>query len=157
MTPQSAIRLQVIPLTLEKANQFVSLFHRHNKRVIGAKFSIGCVINDELVGVAIAGRPVARLLDNGKNIEVLRVCVKDGNKNVNSLLYARIKRISQLMGYERVITYTLTSESGSSLKAIGAKQVATVDPQNTGWDRGKRGRRRQTQLVYSKEKIRWEL
>ena len=69
--------------------------------------------------MAIAGRPVARRLDDGKTLEVLRVCT-DGTPNANSFLYGRVKRIAQLMGYEKIITYTLEEESGASLRAVGA-------------------------------------
>jgi hypothetical protein len=47
--------------------------HRHNLPVTGRKFAIGCQVDEKLVGVAIAGRPVARRLDDGKTLEVLRV------------------------------------------------------------------------------------
>ena len=145
--------MDIIPITIRSANVFVTDFHRHNKRVTGAKFAIGLTENSELIGVAIAGRPVARLLDNGKTIEILRVCVKEGYKNANSKLYGRVKRICQLMGYEKIITYTLQKESNASLKAIRAKPVSEV--KHRDWDRLKR--RRKGQEIYSEDKIRWEL
>lgn len=145
--------MEIIPITIRSANVFVTDFHRHNKRVTGAKFAIGLTEDSELIGVAIAGRPVARLLDNGKTIEILRVCVKEGYKNANSKLYGRMKRISQLMGYEKIITYTLQRESQASLKAIRAKPVSNVKP--GGWDR--LNRHRNGQEIYSEAKIRWEL
>ena len=145
--------MEIIPITLRDANVFVTNFHRHNKKVTGAKFAIGLTEDCELIGVAIAGRPVARLLDNGKTIEILRVCVKGGFKNANSKLYARMKRICQLMGYEKIITYTLKSENGSSLKAIGAKPVSETRPGEWNWA----GRRRTSQTIYSETKLRWEL
>lgn len=145
--------METIPITIRDANVFVTNFHRHNKKVTGAKFAIGLTEDCELIGVAIAGRPVARLLDNGKTIEILRVCVKEGYKNANSKLYGRVKRICQLMGYEKIITYTLQKESNASLKAIRAKPVSEVKPGD--WDR--LNRRRKGQEIYSEEKIRWEL
>lgn len=145
--------MEIIPITIRDANVFVTNFHRHNKKVTGAKFAIGLTEDCELVGVAIAGRPVARLLDNGKTIEILRVCVKEGYKNANSKLYGRTKRICQLMGYEKIITYTLQTESQASLKAICANPVSEVKPRD--WDR--LNRHRKGQEIYSEEKIRWEL
>lgn len=145
--------MEIIPITIRDANVFVTNFHRHNKKVTGAKFAIGLTEDCELIGVAIAGRPVARLLDNGKIIEILRVCVKEGYKNANSKLYGRAKRICQLMGYEKIITYTLQTESQASLKAIRAKPVSEV--KHGDWDR--LNRRREGQEIYSEDKIRWEL
>jgi hypothetical protein len=146
-------KMRIVPLNLKDANLFVSHFHRHNRKVQGAKFSIGLMKGDELIGVAIAGRPIARLSDDGKTLEVLRVCTKEGHKNATSKLYARIKRIAQLMGYIKIITYTLNTESGSSLKAIKAVPVAVVYP--SSWDRT--DRRRENQPITFQSKIKWEL
>ena len=141
------------PISLKQANEFVSNHHRHNKPVAGHKFSIG-LFDDEnkLVGVAICGRPVARMADDGLTLEVLRVCT-DGTRNANSMLYSRVKKIAQIMGYKKVLTYTLAEESGSSLRAVGAQKSGIVKPHE--WSRKKR--KRNSQDVYKKEKIRWIL
>ena len=47
------------------------------------------------------------------------VCVLDGTYNACSKLYGACTRIARDMGYKRVITYTLLSECGTSLKASG--------------------------------------
>jgi len=143
---------KIVPIGRREANEFIFTHHRHNKPPQGFKFAIGLRNNGKLIGVAIAGRPVARLLDNGKTIEITRVCT-DGTKNANSLLYGRMKRICQLMGYDKIITYTLASESGSSLRAVGAKPVAVVSP--SLWKRNSRNR--MDQPVYREKKIRWEV
>jgi hypothetical protein len=108
---------------------------------------------NEMIGVSIAGRPVARLLDKRTTIEILRNCVKEGFKNANSQLYARMRDICLRFGYTSIITYTLKSESSSSLLGIGAIQVAEVKPQS--WNRKNRPRR--MQKVYTEPKKRWEL
>jgi hypothetical protein len=85
--------------------------------VQGCKFSIGVVDeHNELRGVAIVGRPVSRYLDDGFTAEVTRCCT-DGIKNGCSFLYAACGRIAKHMGYEKIITYTLVTEHGASLKA----------------------------------------
>ena len=140
------------PISLKQANDFVLAFHRHNKPVTGHKFSIGLFDNNKLVGVAICGRPVARMLDDGLTLEVLRVCT-DGTRNANSMLYSRVKKIAQVMGYKKVLTYTLTEESGASLRAVGAKKEGIVKARE--WSRERR--KRDSQEVYKKEKIRWIL
>ena len=74
--------MKVVPLTLKKANDFVDNYHKHNKRVVGCKFCIGIEVNDILEAVAIVGRPVARRLDDGLTVEILRLCTKQrGIKN----------------------------------------------------------------------------
>lgn len=66
--------LELTPISLKQANVFVDVFHRHHKAVAGHKFSIGCSENGRLVGVVIVGRPISRYLDNGKTLEVNRLC-----------------------------------------------------------------------------------
>ena len=143
---------EIRPISLKSANEFVEKFHRHNKNVQGHKWSIGLFENGKLVGVAITGHPIARLLNDGLTLEILRVCT-NGKRNANSILYGRVARIARLMGYQRIITYTLTKESGASLRAVGAKPVKIVEP--GGWDRPNRKRREQK--VYFEKKIRWDL
>ena len=110
--------LTPIPLTLAQANEFVEKHHRHHRRVQGHKFSIGCESCGELVGVVIAGRPVSRYLDDGFTLEVTRLCT-NGAKNAYSFLYGAAARAAAAMGYKRIITYTLESENGASLRASG--------------------------------------
>jgi hypothetical protein len=105
-----------------------------------------------MIGVAIAGRPLARMLSK-LTLEILRVCVKEDNPGACSMLYARCKRIGQMMGYKKVITYTLESESGSSLKAIGAEVETKVEANE--WSR--KGRKREHQIIYEQTKLRWAL
>lgn len=110
--------MYIRPLSLKEANAFVATLHRHNKPTSGHKYSLGCYKNGVLVGVAIVGRPLARMLDDGQTLEVLRVCT-DGTKNANSKLYGACVRVAKEMGYRTIYTYTLKSESGSSLRAAG--------------------------------------
>jgi hypothetical protein len=144
-------------LTLADANAFVSVHHRHNKKVQGHKFSIGAVNDTCLVGVAIIGRPVARKLDDGLTAEVTRLCVlEDAPKNVCSFLYRAAWRAWYAMGGERLVTYTLQSESGASLRGAGFKNVA-ISPK---WEEGKgwtTRSNRQWQPVHSEGKIRWQI
>lgn len=46
-------KLRHVRIKLPEANAFVSEHHRHHKPVVGHLFSIGAVIGDRLVGVAI--------------------------------------------------------------------------------------------------------
>jgi len=110
--------LELQPITLQEANRFVSSHHRHHGPTVGHKFSIGVSDGSRVVGVAIVGRPVARAFDNGYVAEVLRCCTL-GDKNAPSMLYGACWRAARAMGYRRLITYTLKSESGGSLRASG--------------------------------------
>jgi hypothetical protein len=112
--------LELAPISLAAANAYVAENHRHHKPVRGHKFSIGCAHNGILAGVVIVGRPVSRYLDNGSTLEVTRLCT-DGTKNACSFLYGAAWRAAKALGYTKIITYTLESENGVSLRASGWK------------------------------------
>ena len=122
--------MKAVPIELKEANNFVNLLHRHHNAVYRDKFRIGCIDDsNKLIGVVQLGRPVSRCLDDGKTIEVVRLCT-DGTKNACSFLYARAARVAQLMGYSKIITYILESESGTSLKASGWIKEADIKGHN---------------------------
>lgn len=57
--PQRGLRVR--PCDLREANRFVGRFHRHHKPVRGYRWAIAAEdAAEQVVGVAIAGRPVAR-------------------------------------------------------------------------------------------------
>lgn len=117
--------LVAVPITFSEACAFVALHHRHHKPPVGHKLSIGCATDGEIVGVAIASRPVSRRLDDGWTLEVSRVAT-DGTRNACSFLYGAVRRAGKAMGYTRFITYTLPSEGGASLRAAGWEDVGTT-------------------------------
>lgn len=110
--------LRVVPITLEQANDFVLKHHRHNKVLRGHKFAVGVADDTGLRGVAILGNPSAPALQDGVLIEVRRLCT-DGARNACSMLYGAARRAARAMGHAPVITYTLPSEGGASLRAAG--------------------------------------
>lgn len=110
--------MKVVPITHADANEFVRRLHRHNKPTLGAIMCAAVEHEGEVCGVAIAGRPVARHLDDGATLEILRVCT-DGTRNACSMLYAAIRKAGRALGYQRIITYTLPDEGGASLRAAG--------------------------------------
>lgn len=118
-------QLKAAPITLAGANEFVAQRHRHHDPVYRDKYRVGCTRNGELVGIVQVGRPVSRVLDDGKTLEVVRLCT-DGTKNVCSFLYASAARIAREMGYGRIITYILKSETGNSLQAAGWTKEADI-------------------------------
>lgn len=109
--------MNIVPISLKEANEFVFTYHRHHKPVAGQKFSVSVRDDFGLIhGVAICGRPVSRYLDDGLTLEINRCCT-DGTKNACSMLYGACVRAAKALGYKLVITYTLESEDGASLKA----------------------------------------
>lgn len=143
------------PISLKVAQDYVRQHHRHNRPPVGHKFSVGLYVDGcRLVGVAVAGRPIARALDNGLTLEVTRVCT-DGTKNASSKLYSAITRAAKAMGYIKCITYTQLKEGGVSLRASGWRAVAVL-PQRKGWDTVSR-HRENIEKENMIERIRWEV
>ena len=114
--------LQVVPIEIAEANEFIKQYHRHHKPPVGYKFCLGVSDGEKIVGVAIVGRPIARMRSDGWTLEVTRTCT-DGTKNANSCLYGACWRVTRALGYHRLITYTLPSESGVSLRGAAFKKL----------------------------------
>jgi len=154
-------RLLVVPVTLREANDFVEQFHRHNGRTArnGGKFAIGVGNGRGLWGVAIVGNPLSATFMDGYTAEVLRVCVRDDSPRGScSKLYSRCWQIWRLMGGRRLITYTLRSESGASLRGAGWKIVGEVRATPPGWRKNDRlDHSREWQPVMGQLKFRWEM
>ena len=86
--------MTVVPITLAEANEFVRQHHRHHAPVTGCKFCVAVADDDGQVrGVAIVGRPVARLLDDGWTLEVNRTCTALYQKNMQAINRAVGKRL----------------------------------------------------------------
>jgi hypothetical protein len=123
--------MHIVPITFRQACAFIAEHHRHNKPPRGWKFGVGVQDGSALVGVATAGRPIARHYDDGLTLEVNRTCT-DGTPNANSMLYGAVWRAAKAMGYVRCITYTQHDESGASLRGAGWVRVKSIKPR-AGW------------------------
>jgi hypothetical protein len=149
------VKLTHQPISLKTAQTFITEHHRHNKAPRGHKYSVAAVWDGEIVGVVIVGRTIARKLDDGFTVEVLRCCVRDGApRNTPSYLYGISRRIWQAWGGKKVITYNLQSESGDSLRGAGFVLSAKTRGTAKGWDRKKRSRANAP--IYAEPKNRWE-
>lgn len=151
--------LQLIPCTLREANDFVEQHHRHNGRTTrdGGKWAVACG-NEELglVAVAIVGRPLSRMIQDGFTAEVLRCCSRpEAPKGANSMLYGACWRAWRAMGGRKLVTCTLQTESGASLRGAGWRVVGEV--KGGAWTRPNLDRLRRWQPIYGQKKFRWEM
>lgn len=128
--------MKITPITVTDAKLRVLQWHKHHKPPMGGLFAVAVAGDSgEIIGVAIAGRPVARHLMNGSTIEITRVAVDreaQENKNACSMLYGAIRRAGTALGYARIVTYTLESEPGTSLRAAGFRAVSKTQ-ESQGW------------------------
>lgn len=146
--------MKVVPCTITKAKEIVREYHRHNRPPLGGLFALGAELDGRLLGVAITGRPVARGLQDGFTAEVTRTCTLPGApKGTVSFLYAACRRVAFSLGYRKIITYTLASESGASLRGAGWEDEKHLRPRK-GWTTPSRVRKPGT--VDNVAKIRWK-
>ena len=152
---------EIRPTTKTEVRQFIAEHHRHNEAPteMQISFAVGLYRDDELVGVASAGRPVARMLDDGFTVEINRSCLEGEVGNGNSRLYGALCRAAKALGYRKVITYTLKTESGASLRASGFESVGETAA--ASWHRDNRPRYDANLFgervnAAGEEKYRWE-
>ena len=143
--------LALLPCTITDAKAYVNRVHRHHKAPQGAQFAIAATQAGRIVGVVMVGRPVARRSCDGWTVEVTRLA-SDGTRNVCSFLYGAAWRSARERGYRRMITYTLKSEDGASLRAAGWQLVG--DTPGRSWSVPSRPRTDKHPTV---PKWRWEV
>ena len=144
--------LTVRPISLNAARSWIAERHRHLRRpVTGWLFGVEVLRGGERVGVACAGRPAARMLQDGTTCEITRVAVLEGERNACSFAYGALRRAAAALGYRRVVTYTLEHEPGTSLRAAGF-----VDAGVAGGGEADRPSRRRGPVEQSGPKRRWE-
>ena len=143
--------IEPVPMTLREARAYIDRVHRHHRAPQGGLFAIGAAQDGEIVGVVIVGKPVARMLDDDYTCEVTRLA-SDGTRNVCSMLYRSAWRAARAMGYRRLVTYTLTSEPGSSLLGAGFRLIGETG--GGSWSRPSRARVDTHPLEL---KLRWEV
>lgn len=119
-TRENSQRLGLWPITLKEAKEFIGNEHRHHAPPVGHKWSIGAELGGKLVGVIVVGRPVARMTATREpqTCEVTRLAT-DGTKNACSFLYSAAARAAKAMGYKKIQTFILDTESGVTLDAAG--------------------------------------
>jgi hypothetical protein len=128
--------LFVVPLTLKEANTAILVWHRHHKPVVSHRFSLGVIDSDGVLhGVAVVGRPVARLAGHPRDVAEVTRLASDGTPNACSMLYGAAAATCRAMGFIRIQTYTLESEAGVTLRAAGWEyEGKTTGGQWTGSD-----------------------
>lgn len=147
--------MKVVPITFAEAKAFIATWHRHNKPPNRAVCSLALEHDGEIVGVATCERPKARMLDNGSALEVSRTCTRpECPKGGVSKLLNACRKVASGLGYSKLVTYTLESESGASCRGAGWQQAELLKPAGS-WERV--GRARDRNGIENLRKIRWEI
>ncbi len=155
MSQQVREKLTIVPVKQAEAKEFIREHHRHHPPSVGSVFQVA--VADEagtIRGVAMVGRPVARAMDDGWTLEVTRVAT-DCCRNACSALYGAAWRAAKALGWRRLVTYTLASESGSSLRAAGWRVIG--ERKARSWaDASKARPRVDTNAAVGQDKMLWE-
>lgn len=140
MVDRKSARVTTRPIPIRSAAHFNATTHRRLPTLTGAMWAVAAEIDGAVVGVAIVGRPNARMArgNDGRRLEVLRCAVVEGARNACSALYGACSRSARAMGAEDMWTFTHSDESGHSLRAAGWVQVGITD--GGEWDRNDRQR-----------------
>lgn len=114
--------LRIVPVAWGEAKDFIARHHRHWRPPAGWRFGAGVMNGPDLIAVATVGRPVSRMVDQKRIVEVNRVCVSEDTPpaltfNAVSMLYGWAAREANARGFEHAISYTLASELATTLKA----------------------------------------
>lgn len=135
-------KLELVPIDFDQAADFVRLHHRHHTPPVGHKFSLAAMRGEEIEGVAIIGRPVARARQDGFTLEVTRLCVRPDAPRIIvqhgkrkgeemgaaacSFLYRAAFAAARALGYRKLGTYVLKSEGGHSVMQAGYVVIGEV-------------------------------
>lgn len=147
-------RLNVAPITIGEARDFVRVNHSHLGAPVSALFALSVCDGDRVCCVAIVGRPVARMLQDGETCEVIRLC-SDETEHAASMALAAAVRAAVALGWKRIVSSTLLGEPGTCYRAAGWAPVAlgaesgtarwSAHPRHTAGSHAQPGR-----------KVRWE-
>jgi hypothetical protein len=131
------VTLELVPIKQKPAFAFVLKHHRHNQSLpAGDVFRVAIIEAEQIVSVAIAGYPTAEGLNDGRSLEITRVCTL-GTRNACTRLYGALGRAAKALGYRTLWTYTLESEPGTSPRAAGFELDAVIPERDWSKESGR--------------------
>ena len=140
------------PMSQRQAKEWVTTHYNNNKTPHGDIFRVAAEHDCKIVGVAMVGRPVSRVLQDRGGAEVLRMCLIEGApKNTASFLYGRCIRAAKALGYTALYTYSLEFEEAASIRAASFVEDGKV--KGRSW--ASKGRPRTDQPFQRLDKVRW--
>jgi hypothetical protein len=150
---------EVRPIDRKTAQAFVARWHRHNPPLVADVFRAGVWNGTTLLGVVVVGAPVARgFMDRFARkelIEARRLCIRTDlprelTWRAASTLYRHAAEEAERRGYRSIITYTLASEDGMSLRYARWKPEARI--RGKSWNTPARPRK---DNAPTEDKVRW--
>jgi hypothetical protein len=147
--------LHLVDVDFSTCVGFVDRHHRHHRPPVGWRWGHGVANGCDLVGVAMVGRPVSHAFDPCVVVEVTRLCIdhdfdQEITRDAASMLLGAAAREARRRDFAHIITYTLVSEPGTSLKAAGWTPEHLT--RGGSWHRASRPRRDSAPTC---RKVRW--
>ncbi len=152
--------ITIRPISRSAANAFIVKHHQHNGALPGDRFRGAIWNGPTMIGVVVVGNPCARAF-NHKAVEVRRLCldfnVSDALRyKAASSAYAWAASVAEDKGWPRIITYTLESETGLSLRYARWKRVGPAGSSRWGWNTPSRRRAAPAHDSVLERKVLWE-
>ena len=119
--------IYLVPLSLREANDFLAKHSRSYRPMRGCKFCVGCALDGELAGAAIAGR----CREDGQAVQIDRIYAT-GGRTAYGMLYGAAARAAQALGYWKIIAFLPADRPDSALRAAGWVRADPVDT-NRKW------------------------
>lgn len=134
-TPPSVGKCELVR---ERERQPVNEFLRQRHPlgdVPGWKACFSGRYRDSIVGLVVAGRPVARAADDGTELSITRYCRRDDRPaNFGSWLIARVREWARLEGYETLSAHAgVAGNRGTVYEAAGFELAETRMADGSGW------------------------
>lgn len=111
--------LELAPITLRAAREFCTIHHSYAKAPVGALFAVATKHAEIIRAVAIVGRPISSVLDNGSTAEVIRLISDGATFNASSFTLRNATKAAFALGYCRVVSYTDKTLQAAAFKAAG--------------------------------------
>jgi hypothetical protein len=118
---------EIVPIGLDNANAFVKQHHSYMANVHRCKFCLALTIAGDVAAVLIANVPSSTHYDDGRTLELLRVCIGAPWPHLASKLIGRACRAAKALGYNRVITWCDDAKEGTSYHAANFYLVKVTD------------------------------
>lgn len=144
-------RFDIREVSLRTARILCDANHSHHEPAHAGKWALGAFDNGVCVCVAVVARPVARMLDTGNVLEVVRLASDGSTRGAASALLRACVAEAANRGVHRVVSYTLLGELGACYRAARWRPVALTRGGN--WGRASRSRNEAKQPG---AKARWE-
>jgi hypothetical protein len=142
---------EAAPLSIVSAKAWCSRWHSHLPPPLGGLFALAVSTGGRVVCVAVVSRPVARMLDNRRTVEVTRLASDGSTRGAASFALRAAAREAVARGYARVVSYTILGEAGACYRAARWRTTHITQPGQ--WSRGSRPR---ADAAQPGRKVRWE-